>query len=128
MLDEDGSGSVGFKEYFRFSMQAAAWRTGLGISSLFGTFDRDGSGELDEMEFTSAIMSMGFGNVAAELFNELDSNGSGRIRQVAVVWQCSIAVPKVEDFAQCLARTIRKLAHCLARAITNLSRRFSHAP
>ena len=71
-MDVDKSGKISMQEFFLFSAQAAAWRSGAGLATVFKKYDRDGSGTMDEMEFTSAIMGMGFGDIAASLFKDLD--------------------------------------------------------
>ena len=64
MMDLDGSGVVSRDEHMRWSLNAATMASGAGIEKVFQRYDRDGSGELSELEFARACRDMGLGDHA----------------------------------------------------------------
>ena len=54
MLDRDKGGKISRDEHLRWALNAAALTTGAHITEVFSRYDRDGSGQLSELEFCRA--------------------------------------------------------------------------
>lgn len=70
LMDVDGDGFIRKDEFFLYALCAASRKCGSGIAAIFRTFDGDGSGSLDEIEFEQALDEMGFGDAATAVFEE----------------------------------------------------------
>lgn len=77
--DADGSGQISMSEFFMWTLTIAQSHGGNGLEAVFKRFDRDARGELDSEEFSAACEEMGFGELAGEMFVELDHDDSGTI-------------------------------------------------
>ena len=64
LLDEDGTGSVGRDEHLAWALNAASLASGAGVQKVFRRYDRDGSGQLSELEFCRAARDFGVGDHA----------------------------------------------------------------
>ena len=73
------------QDFFLYALAAASRKSGSGISQIFATYDKDQSGELDELEFERALEEMGFGDVATSVFEEhaYGEGGNGRARALS---------------------------------------------
>ena len=74
LADLDGNGVLSLQEFFLWSLNFAARKSGSGIEGVFRRYDQDGSGKLDAMEFTQAVEDMGYGDFAHTLFKQLPQN------------------------------------------------------
>ena len=70
LMDADGDGQVRKETFFLWALHSASKKAGSGIAPIFRSFDSDGSGQLDEVEFETALQDMGFGEVATSIFEE----------------------------------------------------------
>ncbi|KAL1529757.1 hypothetical protein AB1Y20_000693 [Prymnesium parvum] len=84
-MDINQDGLISMQEFFIVAMQLAAWRSGAGLTTIFAAYDRDGSGVVNEMEFATAAMGMGFADIASTMFHELDVDGSGTISLLEII-------------------------------------------
>ena len=110
--DIDGSGFLSRDEYFLWSLTIAAEFNGrCGLESIFEKYDQSGDGLLDAAEFAAAIEDIGFGDVAHDLFIELDSDESGSV--------------SYQEMIQTLADRVSHLSDPCKRAMTRLA--FDHA-
>ena len=80
--DTDGNGSISKDEYLFWVLRWAAFDSGMSqnIKDTFQKFDSGGDGEVNMGEFIQAIAPYGFGDVAHQIFRELDNDGSGTIK------------------------------------------------
>mmetsp|Transcript_45103 Transcript_45103/g.118274 ORF Transcript_45103/g.118274 Transcript_45103/m.118274 type:complete len:406 (-) Transcript_45103:439-1656(-) len=82
-IDITGSGRVEKHEYLRFSLRDALARSVSRICEIFGAWDEDGNGMVDEREFRRAVWSLGFSDVPQKhinaVFREFDEDRSGEI-------------------------------------------------
>ena len=79
MMDLDGSGEISRDEHLKWSLNAATVASGAGIEKVFQRYDRDGSGELSELEFARAARDMGLGDHAEHLFHSLPGSDNGSV-------------------------------------------------
>lgn len=79
MIDLDGSGQVSRDEHLKWSLNAATMASGAGVEKIFQRYDRDGSGQLSELEFARAARDMGLGDHAESLFHALPGSEDGSI-------------------------------------------------
>ena len=70
LMDIDGDQLIRKDEFFLYALCAASKKCGSGIAAIFKKFDSDGSGSLDELEFTRALEDMGFGDCATDVYEE----------------------------------------------------------
>ena len=76
--DHDRDGVIGVNDYWRWSLRCAQEFHGVDeMRKQFLAFDKDHSGNLNALEFEALATSMGFGQVAHELFHQLDKNIDG---------------------------------------------------
>lgn len=59
----------------------------------FASYDRDGTGSLDALEFAAACKDLGFEMAAHQIFRELDSDGSGEVSYAELVHRVLESVP-----------------------------------
>ena len=78
-MDKDKDGKISLAEYFLFSVTSSCMIADCSIAALFSEHDEDGTCELDEKEFETAVTTMGFGKIAATLFSKFDRDHSGTI-------------------------------------------------
>ena len=83
--DTDHSGKLSVSEFFVWSLSSSARKTGSGVEGVFRRYDRDGSGRLDELEFTQAVEDMGFGEWAKELFAQLPQLPDRTVNYVTII-------------------------------------------
>jgi hypothetical protein len=94
--DRDNVCSIG--EYAMKAMQLTRIRVGAGLEAIFARNDGNDDGWVDELEFKTAMESMGFGGGATELFAHLDldvkevslrgSNPDQHYERPSVVGEC----------------------------------------
>ena len=82
LIDADRDNVLTLEEFFRWSMTAASMVTGLGITEIFKQYDKENSGSLARDEFYLAAAGAGFGDLAADLVEELPRGSSGKISYV----------------------------------------------
>ena len=76
--DKDGDGTVSLNEFFAWTLAKNLEIDGPGsLQALFAQYDRDSSGVLDLHEFQRVADDLGFGVAGAEIFEDLDEDGSG---------------------------------------------------
>ena len=78
-IDIDNNKSITMDEFFIWTLTFIQQQTGSGIEAVFRRYDKNHEGSLDAREFAMAAEDMGFGDVAHELFLELDPDGSGSV-------------------------------------------------
>lgn len=71
LIDKDGSGAIGWDEFFKWAFSLSASATGMGLMAVFKQYDKDASGFIDEIEFTRAARDLGMGDVADQIFQQL---------------------------------------------------------
>lgn len=79
MIDTSGNGRITLDEQFAWAVNAAALASGAGVKKIFASYDRDGSGELTELEFCKAAREMGVGDDAERLFHSLPGSADGSV-------------------------------------------------
>ena len=78
--DVNSDGSLSINEFFCWSLSNAALQHGgMALQACFGHYDKNSTGYLDYHEFEAVATDMGFGAVAAELFQSFDTDGSGEV-------------------------------------------------
>lgn len=78
--DLDGNGELSINEFFQWSLSNAAEKYGASsLRAAFERFDTSGNGILNSYEFEQAAAEMGFGQVAGDIFRNLDTDNSGQI-------------------------------------------------
>lgn len=78
--DVNGDGVLSINEFFFYSLGNAMSSKGKHtLTATFETYDTDGHGTLDRIEFRKACNDLGFGSVADVLFDELDKDCSSTI-------------------------------------------------
>ena len=93
LLDQDGNGTVSREEHLRWSLSAAKLASGSGIEKIFARYDRDGSGNLSELEFAKACRDIGMADNAEAMFRGLPGSETG----VIVRWRSTsspIVIPQ----------------------------------
>ena len=83
-LDVDGSGLIDAREYIKFSLCDALYRSSTRTIDLFRQWDEDKNGTIDKKEFRKAIKALGFDFIANDaeidmVFLEFDTDRSGLI-------------------------------------------------
>ena len=76
MFDKKGSGTVSFEEF------GALWKYVTDWQNCFRSFDRDGSGNIDKNELTTALTTFGYrlsDQIVNTLMRKYDRAGSGTI-------------------------------------------------
>ena len=77
--DTDCSGTLSPDEFFKWSLNNASQQHGAdALAVAFNKYDRDGTGQLDAVEFGSACVELGFGVVANAIFKSLDHGAHRR--------------------------------------------------
>jgi len=81
IIDKDKSGSIEYQEFIRATCDLNLLLTDKNLKMAFKAFDKDGSGELTEMEIKELL---GFkenadNNLIQSIMNEIDFNGDGSI-------------------------------------------------
>ena len=82
--DTDCSGTLSPDEFFKWSLNNASQQHGAdALAVAFNKYDRDGTGQLDAVEFGSACVELGFGVVANAIFKSLDHGAHRRHASLA---------------------------------------------
>ena len=79
LLDVDNDGKISRHDYLRWSFSAASIASGSGLHKLFKKFDRNGTGELSELEFARFARDIGIRDHAEALFCELSGAQGGSV-------------------------------------------------
>ena len=67
-------------QFFKWSLSNASAQHGSNALAIaFQRYDREGTGELDAMEFSNACSDLGFGSAAHDIFRTLDATGKGTV-------------------------------------------------
>ena len=90
MIDDDGNGKVSLDEHFAWALNAAALSSGAGVKKIFAKYDRDGSGELSEIEFCCAATELGLGDTGEALFRALPGSENGYVNYLNLVEQAQV--------------------------------------
>ena len=90
MIDDDGNGKISLDEHFAWALNAAALSSGAGVKKIFAKYDRDGSGELSEIEFCYAATELGLGDMAEPLFRALPGSENGYVNYLNLVEQAQV--------------------------------------
>lgn len=74
----------------RWALNAAALSSGAGVKKIFAKYDRDGSGQLSEMEFCQAMAELGLADKGEELFYSLPGSHHGYVSYLELVEQAQV--------------------------------------
>ena len=81
-FDVDGSGTIGYDEYIRYTLRELLAKSFGRVMDLFKKWDSNGDGRIGRKELHRACAEMGFRAPEAELnllFDEVDADGSGSV-------------------------------------------------
>lgn len=92
--DADNDGHVSVNEFFRWSAShAAEFHGAAALGAAFRRFDKDGTGQLTASEFEPVAAALGYGNIAKDIFRELDTDNSKTISYVELTNAFSLHPP-----------------------------------
>ena len=105
LMDIDGDGFIRKDEYFLYTLCAASRKAGSGINAIFAEFDKDGSGNLDEIEFEQALETMGFGDAATAVFEEYQNATTRTVSYLTLLKKVEerTILPAMRSFLMALA-------------------------
>ena len=100
--DTNGDGTLSTDEFFRWSLTNAARTHGSrALELIFAKYDRDGTGQLDVIEFQEVVEQLGFyGVMAKQIFNALDVDNSGFISYHELIDKLSTGAVTVDESAK----------------------------
>jgi len=105
LMDYDGDGFIRKDEFFLYTLCAASRKCGTGIAAIFASFDEDGSGQLDEIEFEMALEDMGFGDAATAVFEDHMNAGERTVSYLTLLKKIEqrTSLPAMRSFLMALS-------------------------